>query len=104
MMLAIMLALCGTNTVQASTKNSTKIVNAWYTILSEKNATAQYEKPASKTLKTVSVPATVKIGKKTYKVTSIACNAFKGYKNIQKVAIGKNVSTIGKMLFMDARF
>lgn len=96
MMLAIMLALCGTNTVQASTKNSTKIGNAWYTVLSEKNATAQYEKPANKTLSSVSIPATVKMGNKTYKVTSVANGALKGYTNVKKLSIGKNVTKIGK--------
>lgn len=99
MMLAIMLALCGTNTVQASTKNSTKIGNAWYTVLSEKNATAQYEKPANKTLSSVSIPATVKMGNKTYKVTSVANGALKGYTNVKKLSIGKNVTKIGKNAF-----
>ncbi|MDO4399492.1 MAG: MBG domain-containing protein [Coriobacteriia bacterium] len=45
-----------------------------------------------------SVPATVKIGGKTFKVTSIAKNAFKG-RGITSVAIGKNVKSIGANAF-----
>jgi hypothetical protein len=35
----------------------------------------------------------------TYKVTSIANNAFKGNKKLTKVTIGKNVTKIGKNAF-----
>ena len=56
--------------------------------------------PALKyTAKKASVPDTVKIGKKTYKVTSIAENAFTGYDNLRSVKIGKNVKRIGKFAF-----
>lgn len=58
-----------------------------------------YQKPANKKLATISVPATVKIGGVTYKVTSIADNALANNKKITKVTIGSNVKTIGKKAF-----
>lgn len=100
LMFVITLALCGTsNTVRASTANGVKVGNAWYTILSENYGFAQYEKPASKTLKTASIPDTVKIGQKTYEVIAISDNAFKNNKKLKKVTIGRNVTTIRKNAF-----
>ena len=50
----------------------------------------------------ITIPATVKIGGQTYKVTSVAANAFKNNKRITKVTIGKNVKTIGTGAFRNA--
>ena len=47
----------------------------------------------------ITIPATVKIGAYTYKVTGISDNAFKNSKKLTKVTIGSNVSTIGKNAF-----
>ena len=58
-----------------------------------------YQTPADKNLATISIPATVTIGGVTYKVTSIADNAFANNKKITKVTIGNNVKTIGKKAF-----
>ena len=91
---AMMIAINSINSVNAA--NSAKMVgNAWYTITSEDSDTAEYKKPANKNLKTAAIPDTVKIGRKTYQITSIADNAFKNCKKITKVTIGKNVSMIG---------
>ncbi len=49
--------------------------------------------------KTVKIPATVKIGKKDFKVTSIASNAFIGYDKLNTVIIGKNIRKIEKEAF-----
>ena len=56
----------------------------------------RYEKTGvgDKTTKAV-VPATVKIGGKTYKVTSIAPKAFANQKKLKSLTIGKNVKKIG---------
>ena len=45
------------------------------------------------------VPASVKIGGVTYKVTSIGNNAFKNNKKLKKVTIGSNVTSIGNSAF-----
>ena len=60
---------------------------------------ATFTAPAKKTAKTVTVPATIKAGGKTVKVTAIAPNALKGMKKLTKVTIGSNVATIGKNAF-----
>ena len=75
---------------------ATKIGNGMYTVTNEKKKTARYDGVAKKSVTTVAIPATVKIGKKTYKVTAIKANALKGNKKIKKLTIGKNVKTIGK--------
>lgn len=56
-------------------------------------------KKISSVQKAIVVPETVKIDGITYKVTSIAANAYKGNKKITKVTIGKNISKIGKNAF-----
>ena len=48
---------------------------------------------------TVTIPATVKIDGVSYRVTSIADNAFKNNKKITRVVIGSNIVTIGKNAF-----
>lgn len=53
----------------------------------------------SKSVKNVVIPVGVKINGKTYKVTAIANNAYKGNKNLTKITIGSNVSKIGKNAF-----
>ena len=55
--------------------------------------------PKSKNAKKLTIPATIKVEGKTYKVTEIKANAFKGMKKLTTVVIGKNVKTIGKNVF-----
>lgn len=74
--------------------------NGRYKITSAKNKTVQYLGLADKSsAKSVSIAKSVKIGGKSYKVTSIAAKAFKNNKKITKVTIGKNVTSIGKEAF-----
>lgn len=47
----------------------------------------------------VTIPASIKINGKSYKVTAIAGSAFKGNTGITKVIIGKNIQTIGSKAF-----
>lgn len=62
--------------------------------------TVRYEAADGKTdSKILKVPATIKHGKKTYKVTSIAPYAFTGYDKLESVIVGKNVKKIGKNAF-----
>ena len=64
-----------------------------------KTPTVQYIDPKSTAKGTVTIPATVKIDGVSYRVTSIADNAFKSNKKITKVVIGSNIVTIGKNAF-----
>lgn len=59
----------------------------------------QYIAPKSGVKGTVTVPLEVTIDGVTYKVTSIAGNAFKGTKKIKKIVIGSNITSIGKNAF-----
>ncbi|MBO5487744.1 MAG: leucine-rich repeat protein, partial [Eubacterium sp.] len=49
------------------------------------------------------IPNTVKINGKTYKVTSISNNVFKGCKKLKEVTIGTNVKKIGKKAFYNCK-
>lgn len=71
--------------------------NAVYTITVQGSEVA-YKAPAKKTA-TVKIPSKVTINGKSYKVTSIAKNAFKNNKKVKNVTIGGNVKTIGKSAF-----
>lgn len=62
----------------AAATKTIKVGNAYYTILPAGNKTVEYVKPTTKTCTSVNIPDTVKISGKTYKVTDIAANAFKG--------------------------
>ena len=54
---------------------------------------------ATAKVKTVKIPNTVKIDGKTYKVTAISANVFKGNKKIRRLVIGSNVKVIGASAF-----
>ncbi len=68
-------------------------------VTSKKSRTVEYVGPMSKKGSKVTIPSTVKIDGKTYKVTSIAKNAFKNNSYVKSVTIGKYVKTIGKRAF-----
>ena len=61
--------------------------------------TVSYAKAKKGVKGNVVIPATVKNGSTTYKVTSLANNVFKGNKKITKVVIGANITKIGKNAF-----
>ncbi|MBR1635203.1 MAG: leucine-rich repeat protein [Lachnospiraceae bacterium] len=62
--------------------------------------TVKYVKPiAKKKAIKITVPDTIKINGKSYKVTSIEKNAFENCKKLPSVTIGKNVKRIGKEAF-----
>ena len=64
-----------------------------------KDGTVSVYAPTKKTLTSVSVPATVKIGGYTFNVTAIGDKAFNGCTKLKKVTIGSKVITIGKQAF-----
>ena len=57
--------------------------------------------PKSKNAKKLTIPKTISANGKTYKVTEIKANAFKGMKKLTAVTIGENVKTIGKSAFQN---
>lgn len=63
------------------------------------NGTVQYRKPVSGGATSVTIPPVVTVNDVSYKVTSIAKNAFKDNRKITKVTIGSNVSDIGSNAF-----
>ena len=74
--------------------------NAKYKVLvAGKSGTVEYVKSLNKKSTKANIPATITINGITYKVVSIAKNAFKNNKFIAKVTIGKNVKTIGANAF-----
>lgn len=85
--------------LNASAGNTIYNSKASYTVTKTgSNPTVEYAAPKT-TAATVTIPETVKINGKTYKVTSIAAKAFENNKKITKVVIGNNVTAIGNFAF-----
>lgn len=64
-----------------------------------KNGTVTVSKLLKKTVKTVTIPATVTIDGYTFKVTAVANNVFKNASRLKSVVIGANVKSVGKSSF-----
>lgn len=78
-----------------------KVGKAYYNV--SKKGTAQYLKPTTKNLKSVTIPSTVKIKGVTYKVTSIADKAFINNKKLKEVIVSDNIITIGNSAFQGCK-
>lgn len=78
---------------------------AYYKILSvtASGGKAAYLRPVDKKVKKVTIRDTVTWKGKKFKVTQIGNKAFKDYKKLQKVTIGRNVSVIGKKTFANCK-
>ena len=81
-----------------------KVKNIQYKVLNVSKKTVAVVKGTNRKpgkVTKVTIPNTVKdaAGKTTFKVTQIQANAFKNYKNLKSVIIGKNVTSIGKNSF-----
>lgn len=79
-------------------KNKVIVGNNKYKVTNTSKRTVSFwnsEKDAA----SVSIPDIIKIQGKTYKVTSIAANAFKDDRQLTSVAVGKNVTAVGKNAF-----
>lgn len=75
-----------------------------YNVLSAEKKTAAVAGPANKkTVKNVTIPASVSYQGVTYNVTEIKANAFKGCAKLAKAVIGKKVSKIGKSAFAQCK-
>lgn len=74
-----------------------------YKVTSSTKKTVQAVKMTDKTKTSVSIPATVKVGTKSYKVTAVGANFAKANTKLKKVTIGKNVAKIGKKAFYNCK-
>ncbi len=74
---------------------------AYYKILSvtAKGGKVAYLRPAGQKAGKVTIKASVTWRSRKFQVTQIGNKAFKDYKKLQKVTIGRNVSVIGKKAF-----
>ena len=64
-----------------------------------KSATVLFNGMVDSKKTSVKIPATVKIDGVSYKVTGIAAGAFKNKRNLKKITVGKNITTVGKNAF-----
>lgn len=77
-----------------------KVGNGKYEIISEYDSFVKYVEPTKSSVKTVTIPDTIKIGGKTYKVVTIGDAAFnENCSTLKKVTIGRNVIGIGNDAF-----
>lgn len=96
---------------ETSTNGSQKIiykVGKTYTIGTYKykiltKNTVSYAGCKNSKLTKIKIPATVKLGKKSYKVTAISSSVFKGNSKLKQITIGKNVKKIGAKAFMNCK-
>ena len=78
--------------------------NLKYLVTSVSEKTVSVTGASRKNLKAITVPASITIEGDTYRVTAISKNAFFRYKRLQKITIGKNVTSIGsKAFYRDAK-
>ena len=86
---------------KAGTQLSAAETGASYQVVSEdeKQPTVVYTAPADKNVKKITVPATITVGGITYKVESVASDAFKNCRKLTSVKISAGVQKIGKNAF-----
>ena len=85
-----------TTTPKVGSKLTDTKTKATYVV---KEDSVEYAKSTDTEAIKVTIPATVRLNGVTYKVTSIAKNAFSGCEDLTSVTIGKNVTTIGDKAF-----
>lgn len=86
---------------KAGTQLSAAEAGASYQVVSEdeEQPTVVYTAPADKNVKKITVPATITVGGITYKVESVAPDAFKNCRKLTSVKISAGVQKIGKNAF-----
>ena len=87
----------GTGTGTVANGTTAKVGTANYKVTGA--STAEYSGSTKKNPTSITIPATVKIKGKSFKVTSIKAKAFANKKKLKSVTIGKNIKTIGKQAF-----
>lgn len=73
--------------------------NLKYKIISTNNVISAQFFGVKKKVKTVIIPASIRVDEMTYKVTDIANNTMKNDRKIRNLTIGKNIEHIGKNAF-----
>lgn len=67
-------------------------------------STVSYASPSvKKSATSISIPNRIKVGKKTYRVTSVSSYAFTGYDKVKTIKIGANVSKIEPYAFFGCK-
>lgn len=81
--------------------NGSKVIadGVKYQVSSVKEKTVTWLESTNNSLASATIPETITVSAKKYKVTKIADNAFKNNKKLKKVKIGKNITEIGKSAF-----
>lgn len=74
-----------------------------YTKSNASGGTVAVAKLKSKSLKSISIPASISYGGHSYQVTAIHAKVFQNCKKLKNVTIGKNVKTIGKNAFKNCK-
>lgn len=86
--------------INKETEDDATPIGGVYYILNAKTATAIVTRPKTGSYSgSINIPATVKSGTVTYKVTEIRNGAFADYTGLTAVTIGNNVTTIGQGAF-----
>ncbi|MCR5418075.1 MAG: leucine-rich repeat protein [Lachnospiraceae bacterium] len=81
-----------TNDTQTSVGSKTTVQGAEYQVVAE--GQVKYNKPTDQKKSSYTVPATVKVGNKTMKVTVFDTKAMKGCSKMKRLTVGKNVTKI----------
>ena len=79
-------------------KDNKNAAKAYFTKTGKKTV-SYYEPALGKSAKNAVVKATVTLGKKVFKITSVSPYAFTGYDKLQTVTIGKNVRKLSEYSF-----
>ena len=87
----------------SSIPSKVTVKNSTYKVTSKGSTKTVEYTGVKKNTKEITIPSSVKINGKNYKVTAIKANAFKGNKKIQKITIGKNIKKIGKGAFKNCK-
>lgn len=90
------------NRGKVTASSVTKVGNGKYNITNEKDMFAEYV-GVSKNTATVTIPDTIRVKGKTYKVVSIAEGALKGNTKLKRLTIGSKVVLIEKKAFYNCK-
>lgn len=70
-----------------------------YKVINADKKTAMLVQAKNKTKANITIPAQITINGVKCKVVQVGPNAFKGFKNLKKITLTKNITTIGKQAF-----